>query len=107
MVPSDALHWSDIDAATVLGQADEAILAQAATEGADLIVLGLPRRSRLEDLVARPTVHRVLGRARSPVLLVPGPSTSRAIELAEGHARWLARSPSARTSSTRWSQAAL
>jgi nucleotide-binding universal stress UspA family protein len=77
LIPSDAFNWSEIDVATVSGLGDEAILTAAAEHEADLVVLGLPRRSRMEDVVAGSTVHRVLRRAQLPVLLVPDPSTPR------------------------------
>jgi nucleotide-binding universal stress UspA family protein len=74
LIPADALNWCDIDVATVSGRPDDAIVAAASEEGADLIVLGLPRRSRVEELVVGSTAHRVLRRASAPVLLIPGPS---------------------------------
>ena len=73
LIPSDALHWTGVDSTTMLGPAPQAILAQASSERADLVVLGVPRRSRLTDLVAGSTVHKVVRWATSPVLLVPGP----------------------------------
>jgi universal stress protein E len=75
LIPSEALNWSEIDVATVSGLAHEAIVAAASQQRADLIVLGLPRRSRMEEFVAGSTVHTVLRRTASPVLLVPGPAT--------------------------------
>ena len=59
--------------------ANEAIALAASGWGADLVVLGLPRRSRMEEFVAGSTVHRVLRRTTSPVLLVPGPSRPRRV----------------------------
>jgi len=76
LIPPDALNWAEIDVATVSGLAHESIVSAAAARGADLIVLGLPRRSRVEEVVARSAVHRVLRRTTSPVLLVPGPTAS-------------------------------
>ena len=76
LIPPDALNWSEIEVATVSGEAHRAILEAASEQRTDLIVLGLPRRPRLEQFVERSTVHRVLRRAKSPVLLVPGPSTA-------------------------------
>lgn len=75
LIPPEAFNWSEVAVATVPGLAHEAILADATERPTDLIVLGLPRRSRFDDLIAGSTVHRALRRARSPVLLVPGPST--------------------------------
>ena len=95
LIPPPARHWSEVDSATVLGEADEVILEQASRGRADLIVLGLPRRSRLAALVAGSTAPKVLRRATSPVLLVPGPVTPPRIPLAEARASGLAAYPAA------------
>jgi nucleotide-binding universal stress UspA family protein len=73
LIPTDALNRADIDVATVSGKAHEAIVAAASERPTDLIVLGLPRRSRLEQIAAGSTVQRILRDATAPVLLVPGP----------------------------------
>jgi hypothetical protein len=78
LVQRDAFDRSEIDAVTVTGIAHDAIVATAGAWRADLIVLGLPRRSRLGDFVAGSTVRKVLRHAASPVLLVPGPATANA-----------------------------
>ena len=83
LIPSGAMNWSKIDTTTVTGEAREGILAVATRTRADLIVLGLPRRSRIEEFVGGTTVHGILRRAKSPVLLVPGPPTSPRFQLAE------------------------
>jgi nucleotide-binding universal stress UspA family protein len=75
LIPADALNWSDIDVVTVSGRAHEAIATAASEQNADLIVIGLPRRPRVEEFLAGSTAHGVLHRATAPVLLVPGPST--------------------------------
>jgi nucleotide-binding universal stress UspA family protein len=75
LIPSDALNWSEIDVATESGLAHEAIVATASEWRTDLLVLGLPRRSRMAEFMAGSTVHRTLRRTTSPVLLVPGPAT--------------------------------
>jgi nucleotide-binding universal stress UspA family protein len=95
LIPSDAYNWSEIEVATVSGEAHEAILGAASERRTDLIVLGLPRRPRLEQFVAGSTVHRVLRRATSPVLLVPGPATASLFRPADEHDGQLARYPSA------------
>lgn len=95
LIPPDALNWSEIEVATVYGQAHKAILAAASERRTDLIVLGLPRRPRLEQFLAGSTAHKVLRRATSPVLLVPGPSTVSIFRPAEEHAGQFARYPSA------------
>jgi len=76
LIPADALNWGEIDVATVSGLSHDAIVAAASDQRADLVVLGLPRRSRMDEFVAGSTVHRVLRRATSPMLLVPGPATA-------------------------------
>ena len=58
LIPPDALNWAEIDVATVSGRAHDAIISAASDQRADLVVLGLPRRSRMEDLVAGSTVNR-------------------------------------------------
>jgi nucleotide-binding universal stress UspA family protein len=73
LIPPAALNWSEIEVATVAGAAHTAIAAAASEWRSDLVVLGLPRRSRLEQFLAGSTVHSVLRRTTSPVLLVPGP----------------------------------
>ena len=85
LIPSDALNWSEIHVATLSGLAHEAIALAASGWGADLVVLGLPRRSRMEEFVAGSTVLRVLRRTTSPVLLVPGPSTASRARPADEH----------------------
>ena len=89
LIPPDALNWSEVDVATVSGLPHDAIVAAAVERRADLVVLGLPRRSRMEELVAGSTVHRVLRRTASPVLLVPGSATaSRGTPLVEPDPRF-------------------
>jgi nucleotide-binding universal stress UspA family protein len=73
LIPPAALNWSEVEVATVAGAAHTAIAAAASEWRSDLVVLGLPRRSRLEQFLAGSTVHSVLRRTTSPVLLVPGP----------------------------------
>jgi nucleotide-binding universal stress UspA family protein len=85
LIPADALNWSEIEVATVYGQAHAAIRAAASVRGSDLIVLGLPRRRRLEQFIAGSTAGRVLRRATAPVLLVPGPSTVSLFRPADEH----------------------
>ena len=83
LIPLDALNWAEIDVATVSGLAHEAIAAAASEFRADLVVLGLPQRARMEEFVAGSTVHRVLRRTTSPVLLVPGTARSSRVRLPE------------------------
>jgi nucleotide-binding universal stress UspA family protein len=93
LLPPDASNWADIDVATVSGEAHDAIVEAAAERGADLIVLGVPRRRRLEELVTGSTVHRVVRRTRTPVLLVPGPSAPRLFRPLEEHGSDFERQP--------------
>ena len=94
LIPPDALNWSEIEVATVSGLAHEAIVAAASERRADLVVLGLPRRARTEQFVAGSTVHRVLRRTTSPVLLVPGPPTASLVRPADEHEDQFALYPS-------------
>jgi nucleotide-binding universal stress UspA family protein len=75
LVPREASNWCEVEADTVSGDALEAIPAAAMARVSDLIVMGLPQRPRLEQLVAGSTVKGVMRRAPCPVLLVPGPAT--------------------------------
>jgi nucleotide-binding universal stress UspA family protein len=95
LIPSDAFNWSEIDVATVSGKAHDAILAAASEGPTDLIVLGLPRGPRLEHPASGSTVRRVLRRATSPVLLVPGPPTASLFRAADEHEGPFARYPGA------------
>ena len=95
LIPRAALNWGEIEVATVYGKAHKAILTAASERRSDLIVLGLPRRPRLEQFLAGSTAHSVLRRATSPVLLVPGPATVSVSRLADEHADQFARFPSA------------
>jgi nucleotide-binding universal stress UspA family protein len=89
LIPPEALNWADIDVDSVSGLAHDVIVASASEWRADLVVLGLPRRSRMEEFVAGSTVHRVLRRITSPVLLVPGAAAaSRAEPAGEDHWRF-------------------
>jgi nucleotide-binding universal stress UspA family protein len=82
LIPSDALNWAEIDVATVSGLAHNAIVTAASDLRADLVVLGLPRRSGMEEFVTGSTVRRVLRRTTAPVLLVPGPAAASVASLA-------------------------
>lgn len=74
LVPPAARNWCEVDSETLSGVPHDAIRAVASARKASLIVMGLPRRPRLEQLVAGSTVKRVLRRMPCPVLVVPGPS---------------------------------
>lgn len=85
LIPADAFNWCDIEVTTASGKAQDAIVAAANDRRADLIVMGLPRRRRLEELIAGSTAQKVLRRAAAPVLLVPGPSSVRLFGPADDH----------------------
>jgi nucleotide-binding universal stress UspA family protein len=74
LVPPAALNWCDVETQVVSGIPHGAILAVATTRRADLVVLGLPPRTRLERIVMSSTAAGVLRRVSCPVLTVPGPS---------------------------------
>ena len=94
LIPTDASNWSEIDVAAVSGRPHEVILAAASESPTDLIVLGVSRRPRLEDFIAGSTARRVLRRATTPVLLVPGPSTAVRLDPAVEFLDRFARDPS-------------
>lgn len=59
----------DCDPVTVEGRPDEAILAQAASSGADLIVIGSHGRTGLAKILLGSVSERVIGGAQCPVLV--------------------------------------
>ena len=61
----------NVDTAVMTGLVDGAILDSAEQSAADVMVMGVPRRSWLDRLVFGSTLRRVLRRARIPVLVVP------------------------------------
>jgi nucleotide-binding universal stress UspA family protein len=61
----------NVETAVVTGIADGAILDSAERSGADVMVIGVARRSWLDRLVFGSTLRRVLRRTRIPVLVVP------------------------------------
>ena len=74
LVPPDVLNWCEVETEVVSGIAHDAVLAIAKVRNADLVVIGLPPRTRLDRIVMASTVSGVLRRARCPVLAVPGSS---------------------------------
>jgi nucleotide-binding universal stress UspA family protein len=71
LVPFQALDWSQVNPIVVSGAPCRAILRVAAETGADLIVMGMTRRSALGEVLAGSTSRAVLRRATCPVLLAP------------------------------------
>lgn len=74
LVPPEALNWCDVDAEVTSGVPHDAILATASDRAADLIVIGHPRRPRVERIATRSAVGGIHRGAHVPVLTVPGPS---------------------------------
>lgn len=60
-----------VDMRVTTGKPDRALLEIASEVDADLIVMGVPPRSRLDEVVFGSTVRGVLRRTKRPVLLLP------------------------------------
>jgi nucleotide-binding universal stress UspA family protein len=73
LVPPDALNWCEVETEVVSGIPHDAIPAMATARKADLVVIGLPRRTSRDRIVMASTVSGVLRRSRCPVLAVPEP----------------------------------
>jgi nucleotide-binding universal stress UspA family protein len=73
LVPPDALNWCEVDTEVVSGIPHDAIRATATERQADLVVIGVPPRTRRDRIVMASTVSNVLRRSRRPVLAVPEP----------------------------------
>jgi nucleotide-binding universal stress UspA family protein len=71
LVPRAALKGYRVRLVVGSGRPYRLILDVASEVEADLIVLGLPRRSRLDEWLSGSTSRAVLGRAKPAVLLVP------------------------------------
>jgi nucleotide-binding universal stress UspA family protein len=71
LVPLEALNWCEVDTEAVSGIPHGSILAVALARNADLVVVGSPRRTRLDRILMASTVAGVLRRARCAVLAVP------------------------------------
>lgn len=79
LVPSDALNWCEVETEVVSGIPHHAIAGAAMARKTDLVVIGLPRRTRLDRIVMASTVSGVLRRTGCPVLAVPGLSAVTAV----------------------------
>lgn len=88
LIPAGAVESHAVDVNTVSGLAADAIVAEADSLSADLLVLGLSRRRRLDDFVTGSTTKKVVRRAKTPVLLVSGSANATLFESAA--ARYLA-----------------
>jgi nucleotide-binding universal stress UspA family protein len=71
MVPAKMLRRCRVDRAVVSGLPHRRILDVASETEAGLIVMGLPRRGRLDEFLSGSISRAVLRGAKSPVLLVP------------------------------------
>jgi universal stress protein A len=63
-----------VDARVTTGEPHHGILDIASEVDADLIVMGVPPRSRLDEVVSGSTLRHVLRHARIPVLVLPVPA---------------------------------
>jgi nucleotide-binding universal stress UspA family protein len=63
-----------VDTRVSTSEPHRAILDVASEVGADLLVMGVPPRSRFDELVSGSTLRRVLRRTRVPVLVLPVPA---------------------------------
>jgi nucleotide-binding universal stress UspA family protein len=84
LIPAGAADSHAVDVNTVSGLAADAIVAEADSLSADLLVLGLSRRRRLDDFVSGSTTKKVARRAKTPVLLVSGSTDPTLFEAAVG-----------------------
>src|SRR4029079_8611050 len=66
-----ALGHRDAEPVVVTGDASFGIIETAASTAADLIVMGVPLRTRIDEAVAGSTLRAVLRRATQPVLALP------------------------------------
>jgi nucleotide-binding universal stress UspA family protein len=71
LVPHAVLKRYRVSAVVASGRPYRLIVEVASEIKADLIVMGLPRRSRVDEWLGGSTSRAVLRRAKSPVLLVP------------------------------------
>jgi nucleotide-binding universal stress UspA family protein len=60
-----------VDARVDTGPPDRVILAVAAAVNADLIVMGVPLRARMDEVLFGSTLQRVLRRTKIPLLILP------------------------------------
>jgi nucleotide-binding universal stress UspA family protein len=74
LVPRDVLNSCEVETEVVSGVAHDAIVAAATARTSDLVVIGLPRRTRLDRIVMASTASGVLRHVPSAVLTIPGPS---------------------------------
>jgi nucleotide-binding universal stress UspA family protein len=71
MIPANAFRRAQVERVVGSGLPHQRILQTASETNADLIVLGMTRRTRLDEIVNGSTSRAVLRRAICPVLLVP------------------------------------
>ena len=81
-VPATATHI--MKARIFAGAADQAILDVAAEVDADLVVMGVPSRDRLSEVLFGSTFQKVVNRTLRPIL---------AVTVAAGAYRWAGEPP--------------
>ena len=81
-IPAAASHL--VTPRVIGGAAGQAILDVAADVDADLVVMGIPRRNRLDELFFGSTFRRVVHRSLRPILAIP---------VAAGAYRWAGEPP--------------
>lgn len=64
----------DVDVRVTTGDPHRGILTVASEVDADLVVMGVPPRSRLDEVLFGSTLRRVLRRTKVPLLVVPVPA---------------------------------
>ena len=81
-IPAAVSHM--VTPRVIAGAAGQAILDVAADVDADLVVMGIPRRNRLDELFFGSTFRRVVRRSLRPILAIP---------VAAGAYRWAGEPP--------------
>jgi nucleotide-binding universal stress UspA family protein len=69
-VPQDARNWCEPEETVTLGKAYQEIVRVAQAQAADLIVLGVHGRGRLDLMLFGSTTNRVVREAPCPVLAI-------------------------------------
>jgi nucleotide-binding universal stress UspA family protein len=70
LIPDQARNYCTVETTVVEGRAYRQLLARAAAEKSDLIVMGVHGRGAMDLLVFGSTTHHVIRAAASPVLIV-------------------------------------
>ncbi|MGE3273755.1 MAG: universal stress protein [Vicinamibacterales bacterium] len=72
LVPEGAEDWCHVTTVVTVGRSADQIVREADARGADIIVMGVHGRDRLERLLFGSTTYRVIREAHCPVLTVRG-----------------------------------